>query len=270
MPHPPAECSSISSRWPHQAPGPTAFGAAPLILVAQLANGGLVIALLVPAALFGVIVTVRRRTMTVYHVALLFCVPLLAGLCMDPGVDYNHLLDFVVLAIVVTGGLWATLPVGRTVFLSWIVFAAWFGLMEPRLREIGYGKGHGESQYPAIPLVGQVAPDESVLADTPWIELVRGQTPRVLDCFAFSRLVRARPALAEPLLGQIRAGAIDKIVLRRRLDSAVIESRRTDEFIFGPLVLAAIADRYCLQCEAEGLFIYVPRERPKEHPCATS
>jgi hypothetical protein len=128
------------------APGSDAHGLlrAPLIFLAQVANGGLALGLLVPAALIGCVLAVRQRRLTLYHTALFFCVPVLVAMCTDPGVDYNHLLDLVVLCVLVAGHLWNALPagdgslsgprVGLAVVLGWVVFAGWLNGMVPRLR----------------------------------------------------------------------------------------------------------------------------------------
>ena len=83
---------------------------APFIFLAQVANAGLALGLLVPAAAVGCVLAARQRSVTVHHLSLFFCVPILVAICTDPGVDYNHLLDLVVLGVLATGHLWARFP----------------------------------------------------------------------------------------------------------------------------------------------------------------
>src|SRR5207253_2099514 len=86
---------------------------APLILVAQVANGGLAFGLLVPSALIGCVLAAQKRQWTRVHTGVVFCVPILALMCTDPGADYNHLLDLAVLFVLVAGYLWNALVDGR-------------------------------------------------------------------------------------------------------------------------------------------------------------
>jgi hypothetical protein len=246
-------------------PGSGALGLlrAPLIFLVQVATGGLALGLLVPAAVVACALALRRRDLPLEHQALFLCVPLLAALCADPGVDYNHLLDLVVLCVLVAGHLWQALPAvagGLAVALGWVLFAGWVGVLEPRLREVGYRPVGEPTRYPAVPLAGWIGPAETILTENPWIDVSRGRTPVVLDAFAFARLTRSDPALAAPLLKKIRQGSFDKIILRRRLDDPASDRARWEEQNFGRPVLAAVAERYRLLAEAEGFFIYVPRE----------
>ncbi len=243
---------------------------APFIVLAQVANAGLAVGMLVPVVVAACVLNARQRCLTIYHSALLFCVPILVAICTDPGVDYNHLLDFVVLGVLIAGHLWSSLPTGeeslsgpRTVFviaLSWVLFAAWLGSMEPRLREVGYRVSGENTRYPAVPLAGHVNGEETILTENPWIDVSRGRTPVVLDAFAFARMTQANPTLAEPLLGKIRVGAFDKIILRHRLDDPTNDRERWESQLFGRPLLRTVADRYRLLNEAEGFFIYVPKQ----------
>jgi hypothetical protein len=243
---------------------------APLIFLAQLANGGLAVGLLIPAAAVGCVLAVRQRCVTAYHTALLFSVPLLAAICTDPGVDYNHLLDLVVLCVLVTGHLWSVLAVnvatssgprlGLAAALGWVLFAGWLTAMEPRLREIGYRPGGQPTHYPAVPLADHIAPGDTILTENAWIDVARGRTPVVLDSFGFARMTRASPSLADPLLRTIRQGGFDKIILRHRLDDATSERHKWASQFFGHAVVHAVEARYRLQAEAEGFFIYVRKK----------
>jgi hypothetical protein len=244
------------------APGAGANGLlrAPLVFLAQLANGGLAVGLLVPATVVACVLAVRQRRLTRYHFSLFFCVPILVSVCSDPGVDYNHLLDLVVLGVIVTGHWMADWRLRSekapaihhpksavAAALGWVLFAGWVTGMEPRLREVG------NARYPAEPLARHVGADEAILTENPWIDVSRGRTPVVLDAFAFARMTDANPELAGPLLARIRAGSFDKIVLRHRVDDPGPQSE------WGRPVLSVVAERYGLWAEAEGFYIYVPK-----------
>jgi len=204
-----------------------------------------------------------------YHLSLFVCVPLLAAMCTDPGVDYNHLLDLVVLLVVVTGCLWSAVPMEeeyrdalRAVFavaLGWVLFASWVTALEPKLREIGYGSAVNPNLYPAVPLVNYVSAGEKILTENPWLDVSRGQTPFVLDPFSFAKMTQDNPMLAEPLLTRIREGVFSKIILRHRLGESSDTMEKWEEVTYGRRVLSLIEDRYRLQNEEQGFFIYVPR-----------
>jgi hypothetical protein len=111
-----------------------------------------------------------------------------------------------------------------------------------------------------VPLARHIAPDDRILAENPWIDVSRGRTPVVLDPFAFARMTQSNPALADPLLKEIRKGAFDRIILRHRLDDSGNDRERWEGHLFGRPVLRAVEERYRLQTEAEGFFIYVPKQ----------
>ena len=240
---------------------------APFFFLAKVANGGVALGLLVPAALIGSTLAFRQRRVTLFHWSLFFCVPSLVAMCADPGIDYNHLLDLVVFCVLVAGHLWTALPAEENQFagpraclavaVAWVLLAGTFSSLEPRLREVGYRPSADATRYPALPLAKQIAADDKILTEHPWIEVSRGLTPVVLDPYSVARMARSKPELTAPLEKQIREGYFDKIVLLNRLDDDSDSHWR--ELNFGPKLVRAMETHYQLAGKFEEFYVYVPK-----------
>jgi hypothetical protein len=242
---------------------------APVVFLFRLGRAGVVTGLLVPA-LAVACARAARGGGTFYHAALLFCLAMLLAVFADLGADYNHLVDLVILAVPVLGHLWAGLPRVGSAFgglrpvavlgLGWVLFMAWADNMECGVRQALLGGQGPSARHPAKPLAGLVGDEGGILSEDPWVVVTRGQTPSLLDPFAFARLAGSRPRLAGDLARRVRAGEFAWVVLLQPLDHAdprdwnAWQDRR-----LGRAVVRAIRARYRLRAEAEGYYVYVPK-----------
>jgi hypothetical protein len=255
----------------------TGFLRGPFVFVYHLVHGGRAVGLLVPLVVIEVLLAVRARRLTIYHLALLACVPVLLVIFTDVGADYNHVLDLVVLAIPVLGCLWTSLPAERglgslrlalALGLSWGLFACWVAILDQPVRAALLGGPRwAAARYPAKPLAALVPDEARILSDDPWVELSRGQTPVVLDAFAVARMAESRPGTVDPLLARIEREEFGYLVLRNRMDwsggSGPPREKSSfwltwEELLFGPRLVAALRKHYRLHAEADGYFVYVP------------
>jgi hypothetical protein len=257
------------------AAGAGAWGAvvAPLLFLWRVGRSGVLLGLLIPLLVVECVRAVRGRQGTIYHLALVFCLPILLVIYSDMGADYNHLLDLVVLALPLAGCLWVALPAGEklggmrlamglvvvwTLYMSWadnMVFAVLDSLRSLR-------QGQPDARYPAKPLAGLIGDNAPLLSEDPWVAIARGQTPRILDPFSLARLSESQPQLTANLERRIQDGEFTHIVLLQRVD----ESNPNDRYAwevrhFGRRIVWAIRNRYRLETQTEGYFVYTPRER---------
>ena len=84
----------------------------------------------------------------------------------------------------------------------------------------------------------------------------------LLDAFMLKRLAAAHPRWGAELRARIEAGAYDRIVLTRRIDTPGPWFR---DLHFGPALRDAIARGYTLLDERRGFAVYRPvtRSRPQ-------
>jgi hypothetical protein len=241
----------------------------PVVFLVRVGRGGVTMGFLVPLVVLEVVLAARRRQVTVYHLGLLFCLPVLLAIFADMGADYNHLVDLVVLAVPVLGCLWARLPApgqalgglraGLALALAWTLFVAWTGGMEGGVRGVLAGEAQA-NRYPAKPLAGLIGDRDSVLSDDPWVDIARGRLPQVLDTYAVARLAEKHPHLTARLERSIRAGEFDWIVLVQPLDRHDPRDwHQWQEKRLGPRLLRAVADRYELRARAEDFYVYAPK-----------
>jgi hypothetical protein len=244
--------------------------ATPAVFLYRVGRGGVTMGFLVPLVVLELVLALRQRRATVYHIGLLFCLPVLLAIFADRGADYNHLVDLVVLAIPVLGCLWVRLPAfgealegrraGLALAFAWVLFVAWIGGMEGGVRGLVLGGPGQVNAYPAKPLAGLIGDRDSVLSDDPWVDIARGRLPQVLDPYALARMAEKHPGLTDSLEQRIRAGAFDWIVLMQPLDHHDSRERQQwQEKRLGPRLLRAVADRYELRTKVEDFFVYAPR-----------
>jgi hypothetical protein len=243
------------------------FLKSPLRLVRFMATSDAVLQMLTPFALLECVRAAASRRWTVYHWATLFCLPVLLVIFADPGTASNHLVDLLALIVVLTGLLWASRGAWRGLAdgLQAVLLAALlWGLASQAARSLGVearallATGRNLTRGPYRPLA-EVVGDGPLLSEDPLVPVLRGQPPVLLDPYAFVYLARKQPERAEELARRIRAHEFRYIVLLRRLDSPGVDEEWY-RVLLGPDVLKAIRASYRLQGEAEGYFVYVPRD----------
>jgi hypothetical protein len=239
--------------------------AAPLFMW-RVGRAGVLMTVLLPVVLIEMVLAYRQRRVTVFHYAFAACVPVLLVIYTDMGADTNHLLDFVVLAIPLMGGLVAAVyrsarqgvssRIAAAAALGWLLYVSWANSMIFPVLDVWRNVDRG---YAAKPLTGAVTDEEPILSEDPWVSLARGQRPTILDPFALARLGQTRPQPVQELVGRIERQEFTHVVLLQRLDDSNPHDRY-DWAVrhFGPPVVAALKANYTLEthAEAEGYYIY--------------
>jgi hypothetical protein len=216
-------------------------------------------------ATLGVALAVRRRDLSIYHLAFVMSVVVTSVVLVDPGAYLNHLLDVQVLSLIVIGELWRQLTPGpRT--LSWaaaslvvVVVAATVATYAENVSLMRDTRVlvDGTAARDRIPrLAGVVSDDERVLSEDPFVPASRGQRPVVLDSFMLITLLERHPEWRRDIVERIESAEFDKIVLYYVPDEAPQWYRRVH---LGPDVVGAIEARYRPARHVDGYWIYVPR-----------
>jgi hypothetical protein len=256
---------------------------APLVMIWKLGRGGLAVAYLVPALIVEAIGAVVQRRTTIFHYSLVACCCVTLGIYTDRGADYNHLLDLVVLAVLMSGSLWGGLrslaqreePIRLALCLAllWVLFTGSLNTLV--FPVVGVVRSIREQKvdphFTSPPLAALIKDDESVLSEDAWVELSRGRLPTVLDAFAVARLPDSHPEMTDPLVKRVEAREFAYVVLLQRLDAVTPATDRYqwEDRAFGRRVVAAMRQNYRLHAEREGYVIYVPTsarqgpEKPK-------
>jgi hypothetical protein len=245
----------------------------PVVLLWRVTQGGPALAILVPLVLVECIAAVRQRRVSIPHYALCFAVTVLLLIYTDPGTTMNHLVDLSILAVLVVGSLWASLPAAGQVGyglrpalgvgLAWACYVGWGMILLAPLKDAVACLRSGQTLpcYSARPLTGLAIEDGPVLSDDPWIDLARNRKPCVLDSYSIARWSTARPDLVEPLLRRVQGRAFKQVIVTQQLDKVYPHARFTyAEFYFGRPIVEAVLRNYHLQAKAEDFFVYVPNE----------
>ncbi len=206
---------------------------------------------------------------SVFHTALLFCLPVMLVVFADRGTGFNHVIDLVVLAAVIVGMLWssgktavsqAVLTMGAITVL-WGVGAAWTRSLANPTRDMARAivTSGDDSPYPALPLASVLTEPGPMLCEDARVAIAHGQAPVVLDPYALPFLERNHPDWLAALLKRIERHEFQYIVLQYRLD---LDPRVNDgwyDIIFGPTVSSAIRDHYRFHAEKDGFVVLVAR-----------
>jgi hypothetical protein len=201
-------------------PGATPLsGASTLVHLNFLDRDG--IWLLFPFALLAGALSLRRRRLSLFQIALVVEMLVLVVVLRDVGADYNHLLDMSVLTALVVGELWGS-PPGSVRARRWLTGAMTVALVvgaalaynETIRPDIGLGArlavGSGsDARFSTHPLRGIVAPAANVLSDP------RGPTARDGSADALSPRKAAQGLDPRPAQADRR-----QTVRRRRADQA--------------------------------------------------
>ena len=230
---------------------------------------------LIPLAAVAVWVTVREREPAILPIAFVASCLITLLVLTDVGTGRNQLLDPLVLAVVVVGGLIAATAAGvtagpartarkgsRVVGLIVAVTTLWLllsGLVVTLLPDVEAAV-RGEATFSREPLGDLVDAGTSVLSEDPYVPLAAGQTPIILDPFMLPRLEGARPGAVGELIERIDAQEFDVIVLLEGVEP--IERTWWAELDLGIPVVRAIDENYEFDGITNGYFIYTPNVTP--------
>ncbi len=245
---------------------------APVVLCWKLGRSGLGVVFLVPAFVVELAAAAIKRRNTLFHFAAYACLGMTLVIYTDRGSDSNHLLDLVVLSAIMTGSLWGAMPTASenrdspvqlvvVLAMIWVLFTGWVNaLVFPVVGAVSTLQQHKvHSQLAAQPLASVIGPDDSVLAEDPWVELSRGRAPVVLDPYAVARMSVSNPALTRPLAQRVAAQEFAFLVLLQRMDSSVPTDRyQWEDRAFGHEVVTAMRSNYQYLTDREGYVVYVP------------
>jgi len=240
---------------------------APLLFLWRIGRAGVLLAVLLPMLLAEAVLAYRQSRVTIYHYAFAACLPVLLVIYSDMGADMNHLIDFVVLAILMCGGFLASVykqdrdgalgRVAAAVGLSWLLYVSRVTSMTLPLLAVLRHADHG---YSAKPLEDSVADGETILSEDPWVCLSRGQRPCLLAPFALARFGQTRPQAVKDMIARIDREEFDCVVLLKKLGEGNPNDRFAwDVLHFGPPVVAALCEHYKLETNSEGYYVYRPR-----------
>jgi hypothetical protein len=253
---------------------PTVAGATPLAGASTLVHLAFLDRdaawLLFPFAILAAVLSLRRRELSLFQLALVLELLGLVVILRDVGADYNHLIDMSVLTALVVGELWArgtsTGPrwgLLRAALVLGLVVGAASAYASTVGPDLGLGlrlaTGHGsDTAFSTHPLRGIVAPDADILSEDPAIPILDGRTP-VTDPLILPRLAKAHPAWIDQLRRRVARHEFDDVVLIRPLSPTSFHATVS----FGREVTAAIAANYRLETTVPTgsltYYVYVPR-----------
>jgi hypothetical protein len=220
--------------------------------------------LLAPVALVVIVCSVARRQLSVFELALVIEALLLLVVYDDVGADFNHLIDAAVLLPIVAARAWtlplrgSRLPAQLLLLVSAVLSlgVGWWSAIRPVLAESArQATGHEQTPYSFARLRPYVPTGAKVLSQDPTVPLERGRNPVVLDPFMAARLVHSNSAVRSFLLGTIRTGAYDRILLLLP-PSDRAQRRREFEVVIAPALDAAYALRARVALGQETLWVY--------------
>ena len=233
-------------------------------------NDMVTVPLLVGATAVALLVLYQRRC-TPLHLALLLAFLQVFVLSADRGIETNHLIDMVVLAVVVVGlALGTALRTARdpapTLLVALVgltlmaVGGSWMQWRVVETAVVAGLRGQSDAAVARDPLAGLVPLGAPLLSEDPGIPVVRGQQSVVGDPFLFRRLSATRPQWSADLVRRIRAHEFEAVVLLQV--SPDVAATWYDEVHFGGAVGAAIKGSYALeQTLPNGQLLYRPAVR---------
>jgi hypothetical protein len=223
---------------------------------------------LLPLAAVETFLAIRRGTLTLYHLSLICALGVLAVVLTDAGVDFNHLIDVIVLEAIVVGLLASRLALDRdrlsamgatvAAILVWVLVSSYVTTMFLSSGGVLDSLGtEAKVDFARRPLAGYVGPGDTILSEDPVIPVQLGQRPVVLDAFMLLRIGQKHPEWIRDLTARIARHQFSKVILTRPLE----DDQRSwyETFHFGPAVFSALKANYVRSAHTQGYFIYVPR-----------
>jgi hypothetical protein len=238
-----------------------------LQLLVEQATGAWV---LLPAAAVAGWLALRERRASIWLVALVCSMGVLLVVLIDVGTGWNQLIDPVVLAALVAGGLagrsWTgpaadAVPAAAALVLLWVNLGALAVTIGPDLQPaLASLRGAAADSYSRRPLAGRASPATRLLSEDPYVPVSLGQRPVVLDPFMLLRIGRRDPAAEQRLADRIRAREFELVVLVEPLQP--VDRPWWSDVHLGVDVAEAVADAYVPDGTAQGYYLYRPAVPP--------
>ncbi len=226
--------------------------------------------LLLPFALMAIAFAAAERRLSLYQLALLVQLPLLVIVFSDPGSDFNHLVDFAVVTVIVVGELWVRsgergqelTALGAAIALALLLGAADAYRQSLKSEVADAAKtlaGRQADAYPTNPLKGYVKKSDRILSEDPTVPLLLGQRPLLLDAVSLRRVGLDHPQWIESLRSRIAAGQFNEVVLVHPIEDTAWYGDRN----FGPVIRDEIRRDYRLVAKVSNrpldYWVYAPR-----------
>jgi hypothetical protein len=227
--------------------------------------------LLIPLLVLECMRAWHQGRLSVYHMAIFFCLADLIVIFADRSTVANHLVDLVVLAVIVMGFSWASVnskPAGtssiRTLLLLTVLWGGlmlWARNMAHEVRDI-VAAGQRIPEWVSgsyKPLANLVPAHESLFSEDAFVSVARNQAPVLLDPNRLADIARKDPKAIADLIERLRKKEFKHVVLLFRLDLDPYVNDDWYESHLGPAVAAAIRENYQFACQSDEFCIYVPR-----------
>ncbi len=226
--------------------------------------------LLLPFLLVALVLAVSERRLSLYQLSLLVTLPLFAVVLADPGSDFNHLVDLVVLAVLCVGELWVRIEtrprelsaLGLAIVLALLLGGANAYRQTMQSATADATKellGRDTPGYPTEPLAGYVDSGDRILSEDPAVPVLLGQRPVLLDAVSVRRVGLDHPEWLADLEGRLDRAEFDKVVLVHPIEDNLWYGERN----FGPSIQAAIRRDYELVARVDTrplvYWVYAPR-----------
>jgi hypothetical protein len=156
-----------------------------------------------------------RSLATPFGMAFPICLLVTLVLGLSPGIHINHFVDVVALAALCLGaGVWELLP---RRWPRWLfVCASIIGVLEAvTLDGMVIKHGDFDSVIQALP-----RGKDPILSETPWIPVLAGERPFVLDAYSLALVRKASPELSPNLINAVDACKFRAVVLNGTAETA--------------------------------------------------
>lgn len=168
------------------------------------------ILLLAAAGWFAVSSSQRRELLSIALPITAFVLILLFG---SPGVDFNHLIDLHAIAILFLLVQFNRKELPLSFGVACIGVVTLLGSLH---MFIGFYKEYQAAEYHAEQIArAEISsdPNRPLLAENPWVPILKNERPYMLDCFMFRLTSRKNPAIADDLLKKLENRYFRAVVL---------------------------------------------------------
>jgi hypothetical protein len=233
--------------------------------------------LVFPFIVVGFVRALTERKLTLYQLCLLVALPLLALVLADPGSDFNHIVDLVVVSLLVFGEEWSRSERRgrdgeslRIAMAAALLLGSANAYRQPLQADTADATksllGRSSVAYPNEPLRGVVGAGDRILSEDPTIPVLLGRRPDVLDAVSVRRIGLNHPTWLADLVGRLQREQYDRIVLIHPIENDLWYRERN----FGEPVQAAIRRNYRLIARVRNrpldYWVYGPRSRSSATP----